>query len=50
MEFESLDFLYFPIPNIQESTRYYKKVLDDELLWKLMHMVFGLPLYKSIKD
>jgi len=50
MKFESLDFLYFPILNIQESTRYYKKVLDGELLWKLMHMVFGLPLYKSIKD
>jgi hypothetical protein len=50
MEFESLDFLYFPIPNIQESIRYYTKVLDGELLWKLIHMVFGLPLYKAIKD
>jgi len=50
MKFESLDFLYFPIPNIHESSRYYKKALDDELFWKLMHMAFGLPLYKSIKD
>ena len=36
MKFESLDFLYFPIPNIHESSRYYKKALDDELFWKLM--------------
>ena len=33
--FESLDFLYVPAPNIQESIRYYTKVLDGELLWKI---------------
>jgi hypothetical protein len=33
--FESLDFLYVPAPNIQESIRYYTKVLYGELLWKI---------------
>jgi hypothetical protein len=33
--FESLDFLYVPAPNIHESIRYYTKVLDGELLWKI---------------
>lgn len=33
--FESLDFLYVPAPNIQESIRYYTKVLEGELLWKI---------------
>jgi len=35
MIFESLDFLYVPAPNIQESITYYTKVLDGELLWKI---------------
>src|SRR6478672_2376739 len=35
MVFESLDFLYVPAPNIQESIRYYTNVLDGELLWKI---------------
>lgn len=35
MIFESLDFLYIPAPNIQESITYYTKVLDGELLWKI---------------
>ena len=35
MIFESLDFLYVPAPNIQESITYYTKVLDCELLWKI---------------
>ena len=35
MMFESLDFLYIPAPNIQESLRFYTKVLDGELLWKI---------------
>jgi hypothetical protein len=35
MMFESLDFLYVPAPNIQESIRYYTQVLDGELLWKI---------------
>ena len=33
--FESLDFLYIPAPNIQESITYYTKVLEGELLWKV---------------
>jgi catechol 2,3-dioxygenase-like lactoylglutathione lyase family enzyme len=33
--FESLDFLYVPAPNIEESIRYYTKVLGGELLWKI---------------
>jgi hypothetical protein len=33
--FESLDFVYVPAPNIQESIRYYTKVFDGELLWKI---------------
>jgi hypothetical protein len=33
--FESLDFLYVPAPNIQESIGYYTTVLDGELLWKI---------------
>ena len=33
--FESLDFLYIPAPNIQESIKYYTKVLNGELLWKI---------------
>lgn len=35
MLFESLDFLYIPAPNIQESITYYTKVLEGELLWKI---------------
>ena len=35
MVFESLDFLYVPALNIHESIRYYTKVLDGELLWKI---------------
>ena len=35
MFFESLDFLYIPAPNIQESITYYTKVLEGELLWKI---------------
>jgi hypothetical protein len=35
MVFESLDFLYVPAPNIQESIRYYTNILDGELLWKI---------------
>jgi hypothetical protein len=33
--FESLDFLYIPAPGIEESVRYYTKVLGGELLWKI---------------
>jgi predicted enzyme related to lactoylglutathione lyase len=35
MVFESLDFLYVPALNIDESIRYYTKVLDGKLLWKI---------------
>ena len=35
MLFESLDFLYVPAPNIEESIRYYTNILDGELLWKI---------------
>jgi len=35
MNFESLDFLYVPAPNIDESIKYYTKTLDGELLWKI---------------
>jgi len=35
MIFESLDFLYVPAPNIEESITYYTKVLDGELVWKI---------------
>ena len=35
MIFESLDFLYVPAPNIEESITYYTKVLHGELLWKI---------------
>jgi hypothetical protein len=35
MMFESLDFLYVPAPSIRESIKYYTKVLDGELLWKI---------------
>lgn len=35
MLFESLDFLYIPAPNIQESVTYYTKVLEGELIWKI---------------
>jgi predicted enzyme related to lactoylglutathione lyase len=35
MLFESLDFLYVPAPNIEESVRYYTNVLNGELLWKI---------------
>ena len=35
MVFESLDFLYVPASNIQESIRYYTNILDGELLWKI---------------
>ncbi len=35
MMFESLDFLYVPAPNIEESIKYYTKVLYGELLWKI---------------
>ena len=33
--FESLDYIYVPAPNIEESIWYYTKVLDGELLWKI---------------
>ncbi len=33
--FESLDFLYIPAPDIEESVKYYTKVLGGELLWKI---------------
>jgi hypothetical protein len=33
--FESLDYIYVPAPNIEESISYYTKVLDGELLWKI---------------
>lgn len=35
MNFESLDFLYVPATNIDESITYYTKTLDGELLWKI---------------
>ena len=35
MMFESLDFLYVPATSIRESIKYYTKVLDGELLWKI---------------
>ena len=35
MVFESLDFLYVPSLNIQDSIIYYTKVLDGKLLWKI---------------
>src|SRR6478736_952322 len=35
MLFDSLDFLYVPSPNLQESIRYYTNILDGELLWKI---------------
>jgi len=35
MVFESLDFLYVPSLNIQDSIRYYTKLLNGELLWKI---------------
>jgi predicted enzyme related to lactoylglutathione lyase len=35
MVFESLDFLYVPALNIDKSIRYYTKVLDGKLLWKI---------------
>jgi hypothetical protein len=35
MLFESLDFLYIPAPEIEESVRYYTKILGGELLWKI---------------
>ena len=35
MLFESLDFLYVPATDIQESVRYYTNILDGELLWKI---------------
>ncbi|TLX65721.1 MAG: hypothetical protein E6L02_07500, partial [Thaumarchaeota archaeon] len=35
MLFESLDFLYVPAPNMEESVRYNTKVLDAQLLWKI---------------
>jgi hypothetical protein len=35
MTFESLDFVYVPAPSIRESIKYYTKVLDGELLWKI---------------
>ena len=35
MLFESLDFLYVPAPDIEESVKYYTKVLDGKLLWKI---------------
>jgi hypothetical protein len=34
MLFETLDFLYIPAPNIQESITYYTKLLEGELIWK----------------
>jgi hypothetical protein len=33
--FESLDFLYVPAHNIDESIKYYTNVLDGKLLWKI---------------
>jgi glyoxalase/bleomycin resistance protein/dioxygenase superfamily protein len=35
MLFESLDFIYIPAPNIEESITFYLKVLGGELLWKI---------------
>ncbi len=35
MVFESLDFLYVPAPNIQESISYYINILGGKLLWKI---------------
>jgi hypothetical protein len=35
MIFESLDFLYVPASNVEESIRYYIDILDGELLWKI---------------
>ena len=35
MMFESLDFVYVPAPRFRESIKYYTKVLDGELLWKI---------------
>ncbi|MGN6346138.1 MAG: VOC family protein [Candidatus Nitrosocosmicus sp.] len=35
MLFESLDFLYVPATNIEESIIYYTNMLDGELLWKI---------------
>lgn len=33
--FESLDFLYVPAPDFEDSLRYYTEVLGGELLWKI---------------
>lgn len=33
--FESLDFLYVPDINMQESIRYYANIVDGKLLWKI---------------
>jgi hypothetical protein len=35
INFESLDFIYVPATNIDESITYYTKTLDGELLWKI---------------
>jgi hypothetical protein len=35
MVFESLGFLWVPSLDIDESFRYYSKVIDDKLLWKI---------------
>jgi hypothetical protein len=35
MVFELLDFLYISALNIDESIRFYTKMLDGKLLWKI---------------
>jgi predicted enzyme related to lactoylglutathione lyase len=35
MVFESLDFLYVPAPNIDQSIKYYTEILDGKLHWKI---------------
>lgn len=33
--FESLDFLYIPVPDIEAAIGYYTRVLGSKLLWKI---------------
>lgn len=35
MLFESLDFIYIPAPNIEETIKYYTEILGAKLLWKI---------------